>query len=655
MERPFPAYKGDEPYIFVSYAHDDAELVYPEIVRLREAGFNIWYDEGISPGSTWRDEVALALTQCKVFVYFITPRAVASSNCLKEVNFVLSRERKILAVHLEPTALPAGLELSLSDMQAIIKPELGEDAYATKLTDALRDLMPRPTPLLDAPTVDAATEAPDQRSIAVLPLVNRNLEAADEYLSDGIAEELINGLSKIDGLKVASQMASFRFKNTDLDLKAVGDALGVGSILSGSLQRAGNRIRINVRLDDIQGGTMLWSNRYDGEMDDIFDLQDDVARQVVEALKVELGGDAPEQLVHIGTRNVEAYNAYLLGRHLANQATRRSRLQAREQFENALRLDPDFEEANFEAALNLYFASNFEPKFADEAVDRLERAAAAGLVNRPVTAWAREMFPEKNPGILELAREAIEKLRAGEREWQEFAYWQIADALTAVGALRGALAFFTRFKELSRGEQRDLGRIDSWECYIHAALGDFDRAIDLYTALIELNPDAPILVGERLLLYSRTGQYEKAEVELEKVNKVWPRNFPQFYHLYWQREIDAAKAYFGWLGKRASLAPTFKFWGFALMGDLEQSLDHLEAMLETTGQQRAIPRAVLLIHTITRRVLPTSIVEEIERHPRYQALLTQYGIDDDARRQVLDLVNGASDLTGIQVSADEAY
>ena len=119
MERPFPAYKGDHPYIFVSYAHDDSEAVFPEIKWLRDQGFNIWYDEGISPGSTWRDEVALALTQCSVFLYYVTPRSVASTNCLNEVNFCLSRERKILSVHLERTELPAGLELSLSAMQAI--------------------------------------------------------------------------------------------------------------------------------------------------------------------------------------------------------------------------------------------------------------------------------------------------------------------------------------------------------------------------------------------------------------------------------------------------------------------------------------------------------------------------------------------------------
>ncbi len=133
MERPFLAYKGDDPYIFVSYAHEDDALVYPELQRLKDQGFNIWYDEGISPGSTWRDEVALALTQCKVFLYYITPRSVGSSNCLKELNFSLSRERRILSVHLENTKLPIGLELSLSDMQAIMREDHPEAAYQTKL------------------------------------------------------------------------------------------------------------------------------------------------------------------------------------------------------------------------------------------------------------------------------------------------------------------------------------------------------------------------------------------------------------------------------------------------------------------------------------------------------------------------------------------
>ena len=157
VERPFPAYKGDEPYIFVSYAHADADLVYPEIQWLHNRGFNIWYDEGINPGSTWRDEVALALAQCRLFLYFISPRSVASANCLKEVNFCLSRERRILSVHLEKTELPIGLELSLSDMQAIIRADHNAAAYQTKLSDSLKSSLPTEYPALD---MDSAAADP---------------------------------------------------------------------------------------------------------------------------------------------------------------------------------------------------------------------------------------------------------------------------------------------------------------------------------------------------------------------------------------------------------------------------------------------------------------------------------------------------------------
>jgi hypothetical protein len=194
MERPFPAYKGDDPYIFVCYAHDDAPFVYPEISFLREQGFNIWYDEGIAPGHTWRDEVALALTQCSLFLYFVTPRSVASPNCLKEVNFCLSRERRVLPVHLQSTTLPGGLELSLSDRQAIIRSEHSEPAYRKKLADALTALLPAAVARTETPVAPRSTNA---KSIAILPLANRSNDPDNEHLCDGIAEELIGGLASL--------------------------------------------------------------------------------------------------------------------------------------------------------------------------------------------------------------------------------------------------------------------------------------------------------------------------------------------------------------------------------------------------------------------------------------------------------------------------
>ena len=138
VQKPFRAYKGDDPYIFVSYAHKDASIVYPEITRLKNEGFNIWYDEGIEPGSVWRQELAEALAGCSVLLFFITPESVVSPHCVKELNFGLGRNRELLCVHLKPTELPAAVEFSISDKQAIIKSQYSESQYRDKLAGSLR-------------------------------------------------------------------------------------------------------------------------------------------------------------------------------------------------------------------------------------------------------------------------------------------------------------------------------------------------------------------------------------------------------------------------------------------------------------------------------------------------------------------------------------
>ena len=346
MERPFSAYKGTEPYIFVSYAHDDAGIVYPEMLRLREAGFNIWYDEGISPGATWRDEVALALTQCSLFLYFVTPRSVASPNCQQELNFSLSRERKMLCVHIEDTQLPPGMELSLSDKQAIMRHQYDENVFVEKLIGSLHEILPRvlePIAILkQQPVVETN---PDEKSIAVLPLENRSSDPENEYLSDGISEEIIAGLSKIDGLRVASEIASFAMKGQQKDLNAMGESLSVETVLSGSVRIAGNRVRINVLLNRVKDGSTLWTERYDREMDDIFELQDDVVRQVIEALKVELGTDQRLPYTDTGTRNPEAYNEFLMGSFEGRKQDSKGWNKARAHLRRAIELDPGFFDA----------------------------------------------------------------------------------------------------------------------------------------------------------------------------------------------------------------------------------------------------------------------------------------------------------------------
>ncbi len=133
MAKPFPAYKGDNPYVFVCYAHDDSAMVYPDIEWLHDQGFNVWYDEGISPGTVWRNELADSIEGSNLFLYFVTPQSVDSINCQREVNFGVDHGIPVLAVHLEETDLSSGMDLTLSTIQAILKYELTNHDYRTKL------------------------------------------------------------------------------------------------------------------------------------------------------------------------------------------------------------------------------------------------------------------------------------------------------------------------------------------------------------------------------------------------------------------------------------------------------------------------------------------------------------------------------------------
>src|SRR5262245_8859132 len=130
---PFQAYDGNKPYIFVSYAHKDSELVFTEIRDLHAKGYRIWYDEGIEPGNKWPEEIAKALADATLFLVFISPMAVQSQNVRNEINFALNRQKLFLAVHLEETRLPPGLELQMGDIQAIMKWRMTDDHYRQKI------------------------------------------------------------------------------------------------------------------------------------------------------------------------------------------------------------------------------------------------------------------------------------------------------------------------------------------------------------------------------------------------------------------------------------------------------------------------------------------------------------------------------------------
>ena len=182
--------------------------------------------------------------------------------------------------------------------------------------------------------------------MAVLPFANMSADPDNEFFSDGITDDVIVALTGVKGLKVAARTSSFAFKNRSDDLANVGKTLGVRTVLQGSVRRVGNRVRVTVQLMNASEGTQIWSERYDRELDDIFAIQDEIARGIVEQLRVRLGLAHPAQLVARPTDDLEAYQLYLRGREAAYQRTPASLRRAIEYFRLALARDPDVARAH---------------------------------------------------------------------------------------------------------------------------------------------------------------------------------------------------------------------------------------------------------------------------------------------------------------------
>jgi eukaryotic-like serine/threonine-protein kinase len=188
----------------------------------------------------------------------------------------------------------------------------------------------------------AAAASGAETSIAVLPFRNMSADREAEYFSDGMTEEIINALTKIEALRVASRTSAFAFKGKDQDVRKIGAALGVRSVLEGSVRQAGRKIRITAQLINVADGYHLWSETYDREMEDIFAVQEEIARAIAATLKLRLGRGAESvALVAPPTRDVAAYDRYLKGRYLWNQ---RRAEEAIAEFEAAIEHDPEMVE-----------------------------------------------------------------------------------------------------------------------------------------------------------------------------------------------------------------------------------------------------------------------------------------------------------------------
>lgn len=317
-----------------------------------------------------------------------------------------------------------------------------------------------------------------QRSIAVLPFVNMSSDRENEFLSDGISEDLLNALSWIEGLRVAASTSCFAFKGRNEDIRKIGEALGVETVLEGSLRRVGTKLRITAQLIKVADGFCLWSERFDREMQDVFAIQDDITRAIMAALKLRLAGHSDQPVIKFQTTNAEAYEMYLKGRFFWNQRGIGLR-KALHHFELALIEDPDY------------------------------ALAMSGLSDTySLLGWYGDLAPaEAMPKAIAPAKRAVQLNP------------QLAEAHTSLGFCQlcnwdraGAERKFRRAIELN--PRTTPARY--WLGWLHSSAGRHEEAIEHCRQAVELEPFSAI---DRVLLgwmYYHTGKFDEAEQQLRK-------------------------------------------------------------------------------------------------------------------------------------------
>ena len=243
----------------------------------------------------------------------------------------------------------------------------------------------------DTRTATAQTQlsATPRLSIAVLPISNRGSDPETEYFSEGMTDELMNALAKVEGLRVVSRTSAFAFKSGDVPIKEIGSRLGVGFVLEASVRRAGSRLRVTARLVGVEDDSTLWSETYDRQLDDVFAVQDEITHSIVrtitEALQLgHLRGAKPVQQ----PRSLEAYDLYLLGRHHWYKRTNESMRRALELFQEAVAADPTYAPAYSGIADASALLASWQFATAQETYPQAERAARRALELDPSSADA---------------------------------------------------------------------------------------------------------------------------------------------------------------------------------------------------------------------------------------------------------------------------
>jgi TolB-like protein/Flp pilus assembly protein TadD len=480
-----------------------------------------------------------------------------------------------------------------------------------------------PVPILRYATPAEVVDATPAASIAVLPFVSMSPDPEDEYLADGISEDIMNALARVPDLKVAARTSAFSFRGTDEGLRVVGERLGVATVLEGSVRRAGKRLRITAQLVGVEDGYQLWSERYDRELEDVFAVQDEIAENIASRLEVTLGIDRkgePSKVTgaskSIGTASVPAYEAYMKGRYLWYQRTPMSMAAATDCFEEAIALDPDF------AAAYCGLADCYSVRRAGGYVSHHETAERAGFAARKALALAPDTADAQ---VTAAYYESYygDDWPAAEAHWLQAIEY---DPVLPVAHVQYSLflSCHRRRDEAHRhsAKARELDPLSPFVAMLEGmgryTMGDYEDAVSSADAATVLQVDFPLALIFGGLSLARLGRHAEGIARLEKGVEM-TRRIPIFVGMLgYARSLagdpDGARSLLAEIEDRGRMEYVSPIAAVLLemgLGDL----DALEAALRVALDDRMPP--------ITMSLLPPDHVAELGRSPRFAELFRE--------------------------------
>ncbi len=328
--------------IFISYSSIDREKAEQLTELLGSAGLSVWIDKaGIEAATSWSGEITQAITDCKVFVILLSPNSITSHNVSKEVSLASERKKKILPIDLIPVELPNDLAYHLAGIQR---------TSLTNIDSIIRAIGRLGLEAPHAPTIKLVRETDSRKSLMILPFEDLSPTADNQWFADGIVSEMISLLSNVKALRLIDAQTTKEFKNYKGHLAVYAKEMGIRYFVEGDVRKFGDNIKITSRLLDIETGDHLWQDSLKGTMEEIFDIQESVAKNVATGLQIILTHEENKRIEEQPTENAEAYELYLRANEYYSRHTRVDIERSLSIYEEVVKLDPEFDDAYIQMA-----------------------------------------------------------------------------------------------------------------------------------------------------------------------------------------------------------------------------------------------------------------------------------------------------------------